>query len=85
MAAAELASLRICERNGCFYRVPEVVKFLEDILVMMSRHLAIVHPGIPNGGAPGGQVPQGGQEARRPGGQEPQGGRTGARVNSAQQ
>ena len=57
MAAAELAALRKCERDGCEFKVPNVVEVLKDILVVMANHLAAVHPvsGGSEGGGGGGK------------------------------
>ena len=44
MAAAELASLRRCEREGCTFQVPDMVEALNNILVVMTNHLTAVHP-----------------------------------------
>ena len=57
MAAAELAALRKCERDGCEFKVPNVVEVLKDILVVMANHLAAVRPmsGGSEGGGGGGK------------------------------
>ena len=57
MAAAELAGLRKCEREGCEFKVPNVVEVLKDILVVMANQLAAVHPmsGGSEGGGGGGK------------------------------
>ena len=52
MSEAELASLRICEQAGCTFQVPDGVVALNNILVIMTNHLAAVHPR--DGGSEGG-------------------------------
>ena len=43
-SAAELATLRLCERDDCDFKVPNVVAEFKDILTVMANHLAAMHP-----------------------------------------
>ena len=52
MQAEELAVLRICERAGCAFRIPDGVTTLNHIISLMTNHLAAVHPR--DGGSEGG-------------------------------
>ena len=44
MSADELATLRLCERNDCDYKVPNGVSDLKDILLAMQNHAILGHP-----------------------------------------
>ena len=49
---ADLATLRICEREHCEFIVLNGVTDLKDILMAMANHLAAIHPA--SGGSEGG-------------------------------
>ena len=49
---ADLATLRICEREHCEFTVLNGVTDLIDILMAMANHLAAIHPA--SGGSEGG-------------------------------
>ena len=51
-SAVELATLRICERDDCDFKVLNGVTDLKDILMAMANHLAAIHPA--SGGSEGG-------------------------------
>ena len=51
-SAAELATLRLCERGDCEYKVPNGVTDLKDILLAMQNHAILGHPAA--GGSEGG-------------------------------
>ena len=49
---ADLATLRVCERADCEFKVLNGVTDLKDILMAMANHLAAIHPA--SGGSEGG-------------------------------
>ena len=52
MSASELAALRICERAGCGYTIPNGITDLGQILLAMQNHAMLGHP--VSGGSEGG-------------------------------
>ena len=44
MNAGDLAALRICERAGCGYTIPNGITDLGQILLAMQNHAMIGHP-----------------------------------------
>ena len=56
---ADLATLRICEREDCEFTVLNGVTDLKDILMAMANHLAAIHPA--RGGSEGGRGGGGGK------------------------
>ena len=44
MEPGDLAALRVCERAGCGYTIPNGVTDLGQILLAMQNHAMIGHP-----------------------------------------
>ena len=61
---ADLATLRVCERADCEFKVLNGITDLKDILMAMSKHIAAIH--LASGGSEGGGGGAGGAKSNAP-------------------